>query len=334
MQPIVSVICAFFNAGGFIGEAVDSVLSQDFDDFELLLVDDGSTDSSSRFAAEMAEQFPAKVRYLTHPGRANRGASPSRNLGLQQARGKFVALIDADDRWRPGKLREQVAILDRNDEVVMVCGTVNYWKSWSGGRDRLVTTGNLKDRISRPPETTFSLYPLGRAHAPCPSDVLLRRSTAEQLGGFEEEFVGPLQLYEDQAFFTKLYLTASVYFSSKVWSDHRQHDESCVATVRRNGLYREVRQYFLDWLSGYVDAHNPADGDRIRRAIERARWDLDHPTMSRLLWRGRRLASVVRALSRVRNAPGFGGGEFVPTDPLPAAPDPERRIAPRAARGS
>lgn len=164
-EPRVSVICIFLDEERFLTEAVESVVAQTYRDYELLLVDDGSTDGSTRIARDYAGRFPDRVRYLEHEGHANRGMSATRNLGLARAHSEYVAFIDADDRWRPGKLAEQTAILDADPDVGMVCGTVNYWRSWEGGEDRLVPTGRPLDGASRPPAATLALYPLGAAKA-------------------------------------------------------------------------------------------------------------------------------------------------------------------------
>src|SRR5690349_17341742 len=88
-RPRVSVICIFFEAQRYFAEAIDSVLAQDFDDFELLLVDDGSSDASSEIAKGYARLQPERVRFLEHPNHANRGMSATRNLGLRHARGEY-----------------------------------------------------------------------------------------------------------------------------------------------------------------------------------------------------------------------------------------------------
>jgi glycosyltransferase involved in cell wall biosynthesis len=85
-SPLVSVIIIFFNAELFLNEAIDSVLEQDYPNWELLLVDDGSADGSTRIALNAVDRFPKRVTYLEHAAHANRGMSVSRNLGIQHAR--------------------------------------------------------------------------------------------------------------------------------------------------------------------------------------------------------------------------------------------------------
>src|SRR5512147_1824882 len=103
-QPLVSGVIIFWNAERFLQEAIESVLAQTYPSWELLLVDDGSTDGASEIARSYAARHPERIRYLEHPGHRNRGMSASRNLGLQQSRGALVAFLDSDDVWLPEKL--------------------------------------------------------------------------------------------------------------------------------------------------------------------------------------------------------------------------------------
>jgi len=288
-DPRVSVICIFYDAERFFREAIDSVLAQDGVPFELLLVDDGSSDGSTRMALDYVARHPEFVRYLEHEGHANKGMSAARNLGLAHARGEFVAFVDADDRWRPRKLAEQVALLDETPEVGMVCGTVNYWQSWEGGTDRLVPTGGHRDLVLRPPETLLELYPLGRGDAPCPSDVMVRRALVEYLGGFENEFRG---LFEDVAFFSKVFLQSPVLFSSRQWLDYRLHADSCVATTDRAGRTEEARRQFLQWFASYLEPRDFPKKHDVLAAVGDARGELSlPPPILRLRRRWRRWLS-------------------------------------------
>ena len=112
-MPKVSVITIFYNANKFLEEAIQSVLSQTYVDWELLLVDDGSTDNSPGIAQKYAQINPQKVFYLEHPGHKNCGMSATRNLGLRRAQGEYIAFLDADDVWLPKKLEQQSKILDQ-----------------------------------------------------------------------------------------------------------------------------------------------------------------------------------------------------------------------------
>src|SRR5438874_2256824 len=82
-EPLVSVVLIFFNAVKFLDEAIQSVYAQDYQHWELLIVDDGSTDASSQIARRYAESYPEKIRYLEHAQHENRGMSASRNLGIR-----------------------------------------------------------------------------------------------------------------------------------------------------------------------------------------------------------------------------------------------------------
>lgn len=282
----ISVICIFLNAENYFDEAVRSVLDQDYQDFELLLVDDGSQDRTTQMALAHAAAEPDRVRYLAHPGRVNRGMSAARNLGLAHATGDLVAFIDADDRWRPAKLAEQVAIMAAEPAVGMVAGTVNYWRDWAGGTDVLTPTGHRQNMRVEPPEAALALYPLGRAAAACPSDVMIRRAALDEVGGFEDSFTGS---FEDIALFGKIFVTAPVWFSSRVWLDYRIHPDSSVSGMIGSGLYPARRRHFLNWYRHWLQDQGHAVDishavrqrlwrDRLRPATYR------HTALGRLAW--------------------------------------------------
>ena len=264
-MPLVSVVLNFLNEERFIEEAVRSVRDQTLADWELILVDDGSTDRSTQIARDLAAA-DERIRYLDHPGHENRGMSASRNLGVAHATAPYLGFIDADDVWMPAKLAEQVDLLDRMPDVVLVCGAVLYWHSWdpaSTKADLLKPAGGMADRRVDPPEAALVLYPLGRAPS-ASVDLLVRRSAFEAVGGFEDRFRGA---FEDQAFLIKVFLRYPIYISSRTWLYYRQHDASCCAQMTRTDIWR-LRGAFLAWLQ--EDAGRLAD-TRVSAAVRRAR---------------------------------------------------------------
>jgi glycosyltransferase involved in cell wall biosynthesis len=264
-MPLVSVVAIFLDEERFIEEAVQSVRDQTLTDWELILVDDGSTDRSTMIARDLEAQ-DERIRYVDHPRHENRGMSASRNLGAAHARGPYIAFLDADDAWDPNKLGEQVSLMESMPDVGMVCGAVVFWHSWNPAAteaDRVVLTGGVADRRLDPPDTAIEVYPLGRGGT-SGADVLVRRDVFESVGGFEERF---RSLSEDQAFLMKIFLRYPVYISSRPWRRYRQHDRSCYALASRAKRLRH-RKIFLDWLQ--EDDERLADS-RVRTAVQRAR---------------------------------------------------------------
>ena len=293
----VSILTSFFNASQFLEDAVASVLAQTYDDWELLLIDDGSTDGSTDIARQWATRMPQRVRYLEHPGHANRGISASQNLGLQQSSGKYVAFLDSDDIWLPHKLTEQVSTLDAWPEVAMLFGNTFYWYGWTGDvedvqKDRLIPAGLPYGIPIGPPEFLVRLV-RQQIPVPCPSDVLIRRDRALHVGGFEERFV---RIFTDQAFYSKLSLEYPVLAADAYWFKYRKHPRSAVAAVSARGELAAARAAFLDWLGGYLATRDAAP--QLQRAVQGARFKAAYPA----LWRfgTRRVLPVATAL--VRNA--------------------------------
>ena len=300
--PLVSIIVGFFNAERFIEETIESVFSQTLSDWELILIDDGSTDRSSAIVQQYASKNRDRVYCLTHRGRQNRGVCASRNLALSQARGTFIAVLDSDDVWLPNKLEEQVEVLEQNPHVGMVFGASRYWRRWNAsgaraGSDYTPELGIETDAIHEPPSLLRRCHPLGRATAPCPSDLLLRRDVLLAVKGFEEEFTGIYQMYEDQAFLAKVYMSTPVFASARTWTKYRLHEDSCCYRVEASGEERKVRLYYLNWLSNYLRACRFQDKD-IQRALSRAMIIARYPLINKLVNFPGKLKEIVKNITR------------------------------------
>ena len=269
--PAVSAVIIFLDAARFLAEAIDSVIAQTVDDWELLLVDDGSRDGSTDLARARARALPERIRYLEHAGHANRGMSASRNAGIAAARSPVVAFLDADDVWLPAKLERQLALLRGAPRAAMVYGPAHYWHDWPGAPaprpDDFVQDVRVADGTLAEPPSLAPLYLTAPEATPSPSGIAARRSALLEVGGFEERFRG---MYEDQALYVKLALSAPVLVSGECWYRYRQHDQACCAVAFRTGAHTEARRRFLDWADDYVAARGrPAP--ELARALARER---------------------------------------------------------------
>jgi glycosyltransferase involved in cell wall biosynthesis len=308
-QPLVSVVLPFLNAEVFMQETIESVFTQTYDNWELLLVDDGSTDASTEMAWRYAQQYPEKVHYLAHHSHQNRGLSASRNLGGNHAKGQYAALLDADDVWLPEKLQRQVAILQSHPEAGMTYGPSQWWYSWTGDAEdnqrdfiqALYVPGNT---LVKPP-TLLSLFLQQQNAVPMPSAVLVKRVVIERIGGWEEAFRA---LYEDQAFYAKVCLEVPVFVESMCYCKYRRHPDSLCAGMQRAGMcaadvrmagwaalapvktsYRVLaaRLRFYHWLEEYLARQQVRD-DAVWAALRQALWPYRHPILQRLYNRYKR----------------------------------------------
>jgi glycosyltransferase involved in cell wall biosynthesis len=157
-KPLVSIIMPCYNGEAFLAEAVGSVLGQTFRDFELIVVDDGSTDGSAGILARYGD--PVRVMR-----QANRGVSAARNAGIEAARGNFIAFLDADDTWEPDFLEEMVKGMADPQTAIAYCG----WQNVGVGEGKPFVPPNYEGADKMGHLLRFaSLWPI---HA-----ILIRRS--------------------------------------------------------------------------------------------------------------------------------------------------------------
>lgn len=172
-MPAVSVIMPAYNVGPYIGEAIQSVLAQTFTDFELVIVDDGSTDDTYDIAQRFADADPR----ITIVRQENRGLSAARNTALRHARADLMALLDSDDLWTPEFLASQTALLAAHPEVDIVTG--NAWTL--GGRTHGEPARPCPDPRPGPNLTTILSDELAVFIM-----SVFRRRVYDVIGGFDE----------------------------------------------------------------------------------------------------------------------------------------------------
>jgi glycosyltransferase involved in cell wall biosynthesis len=248
--PAVTCIIIVYNGESYLGEAIASVQRQSFEDWELVVVDDGSSDGSREIARRCAAA-DHRIRLRQHADGRNHGMSSTRNLGLSESQGRYVGFLDADDVWEPTKIEEQLDVLAQHPEAAMVYGRTLMWHSWDPGADvddYYYDLGVPADRL-HPPPVLFRRLLQNRHQTPTTCNALMRRSTIERVGGFEDSFPA---MFEDQVFFAKVLLRFPVFVSDRSWARYRQHAGSSSAVSAAAGADEEERERFLRWLRRYV----------------------------------------------------------------------------------
>ncbi|MBM2814624.1 MAG: glycosyltransferase [Ignavibacteria bacterium] len=120
MQPKVTIIMTSYNYARYIGEAIKSILNQTYDNWELIIVDDGSTDESLMVIEEYKNNKPEKISLLIHPENKNCGIKETLELGLSQVRGDYIAFLESDDAWQPDYLAKKLMVFEGGNEISLV----------------------------------------------------------------------------------------------------------------------------------------------------------------------------------------------------------------------
>lgn len=173
-QPLVSVIIPAYNRANSIRRAIDSVISQTYNNIEITVVDDGSIDNTEEIIAFYGD----KVRYIY---KANGGCSSARNIGIKESRGDFIAFLDSDDSWYPDKIKKQMdAILKKDDYGLCICD-INFIDknlehlSFSNLRAKIPKDGFIMKYLLRMPKITCSY-------------MLVKKGVFSHVGLFDETF--------------------------------------------------------------------------------------------------------------------------------------------------
>ena len=171
-MPRVSVIIPTYNCDRFLPEAIDSVLMQTYQDYEIIVIDDGSTDQT----CQVLEFYQNKIRYFYQE---NQGSAVARNLGIKQAQGEFIAFLDADDFWiLPEKLAEQVNCFEQQPSL----GSVHTgWRIVDGGGEKIIDVEPWRDVPDLNLESWLMYKPVKT------SGMMIRQQWLEQVGGFDGE---------------------------------------------------------------------------------------------------------------------------------------------------
>jgi glycosyltransferase involved in cell wall biosynthesis len=229
----VTVVMPCFDAAAFVEQAVRSVLEQTLRSAELIVVDDGSTDGSAARLAALQVIFGDRLTVL-NTQRA--GPYPARNLALKQARGEFIAFLDADDWWEPDFLESMLAALQRGGADVAYCGWQNIGTGVSAARGEPYV-----------PPDYFAHDPVEQFLETCPWPIhaaVVRRSVVEELAGFSERMFSSM----DYDFWIRmLAVTRQMVRVPRVLAYYRWHGGGQISAVKSRQVLHawQVRRDFV-----------------------------------------------------------------------------------------
>jgi glycosyltransferase involved in cell wall biosynthesis len=196
-MPKVSVIVPTYNRAHFLAEAIQSVLDQTFQDFEVMVVDDGSTDNTK----EVVDRFQdPRIKYIY---RRNRGLSAARNTGIKASIGEYIALLDSDDIWLPQNLELNVKLLDSRPDIALVCSDLYEFNNDTGATIRRLwrnRSGRYWRELQDGTRQPLTEYLSGRASLRIVT-VIMRRQVFDEAGYFDEA----LQAFEDFDMYVRIF---------------------------------------------------------------------------------------------------------------------------------
>lgn len=237
-DPLVSVVIPTYNRAGLLQRAIDSVLAQTYENLEIIVVDDASTDNTQDVVTSYDDP---RVTYICHE--TNRHGSAARNTGIEAADGEYVAFLDDDDEWYPEKLERQVATLqDAAEDVGMVyCWSDVYAEAADSGRiatNKPTLHGDIFDE-------TLSSNPIGAT-----STLLIRADVLEEINGFDED----LERGQDSDLIRRVSANHHVDYVSDVLARRWVHDNERIQDEGVENLHASIdcRKKTLNTFSAYL----------------------------------------------------------------------------------
>lgn len=211
-MPKVSVIIPTYNRSRYICEAIDSVLAQTYKDFEIIIVDDGSTDNTKGILSK----YNSKIRYFY---KTNGGVASARNFGINKATGEYIAFIDSDDLWLETKLKKQVDYMGKNNTDLVYCNMC------------IMENGIINYKKIKPTKPAFSFFDLlldgGNLTT---STILLKKTCFDRLGLFNESF----KVASDYEMWLRFSLVYNFGFINLTLATYRQHSDNL--SIDLNGV--------------------------------------------------------------------------------------------------
>jgi len=246
-KPTISVIIPIYRSQDTVTRALNSVIRQSFQDFEIIVVDDASPDESAAIAKEWAARNSMQLEVVQF--KKNRGPSAARNAGASAARAEYIAFLDSDDEWLPDKLAAQLEVMERDHNVVLV-GCNAEWIAGNKIVERIAD-----DSVDDGPEAWKALLESSFISTPC---AFVRASAFKEVRGFRED----LTVGEDQDLWIRLAFMGNVIFIDDVLVHIHIRSDS----LMKRATLKAATQY-VPMIEGHVRSLGPRLSRSERRRI-------------------------------------------------------------------
>ncbi len=218
--PRVTVVIPSFNCVAYIEAAIRSVLAQEFQEFEIVIVDDGSSDGTSEITRALRQKYPDKIRLFEQ---TNSGSAVARNRGIREARGDLIAFLDADDLWFPEKLGAQVRYLDLHPEIDLVyCGWAELMHDNDSEKGFPLAARTVDPDVIDPSLSGWLYTTLLGDCVVWTSTVVARKARLLQVGDFDPD----LRRGQDYDYWLRASRQTRIVKLARVMALYRIHDDS------------------------------------------------------------------------------------------------------------
>lgn len=258
MNRKISVIIPTYNRASMVGDAIDSVLKQDLEDLEIIVVDDGSKDDTESVVRRYLQGRGDRVRYLKQK---NRGVAAARNAGIDAAKGEYIAFLDSDDTWMTTTLGAKISFLDKNRQIGMAF--CNGIERTAAGTERNITDTLLHHRekvIANDLENAFEM--LMETNFIGVSGVMVRKKCLEDVGAFDEA----LRSVEDFELWLRITAKHKIHYFDELLYWRRLQSDNLTAD---RTLYYHCKSYVFEKIGSinpsYFNAHKKELVERISR---------------------------------------------------------------------
>lgn len=227
-KPLISVVITSYNYAQYLPETFDSVLAQTYKDYEVIVVDDGSTDNSLQIIKNYADKYKNFYLYQ-HDGGINKGLIESMKLGIEKSKGVFIAFLESDDMWREDKLSEIVKIIKKNPDAVIISnGAIPFGDDFFGIKETQIYLLDIERRLKEKniisPDEDILLNVI-----PTFSAVTIKTDVLKEL-----DFNTPKTAVLDLWLYRQIYKNYPLYHTSKTLTKWRKHIKSYGATQNKD----------------------------------------------------------------------------------------------------